>query len=126
MTPNSDVVAPNAGAGFGDDSENADDASLDEVKKLGMDELEPKAADEEVADSSLSLLVACAGGVAKENEFDFDELGSSGLVPNENVDTGPFETPKAAAGAGESSLGLVPLLKVGAEVVPDDENEKAL
>jgi len=119
---NNDVVAPNVEVGFEDDSENADD-----VKKLGMDELEPKAGDEDVAESSLPLVVAGAGGVAKENEVDFDAPGSSDLVPNENVDFGASEVRSAVVGA-DSSLGLALGLKVGTETMLDDDvgNEKVL
>jgi hypothetical protein len=119
LVPNNDVVVANAEVGFEDGSENADD----DAKKLGMAELEPKADDEE---SSLLLLVVGAGGAAKENEVDFDEPASSGLVLNENADFGASEVLKAVVGVGETSLGLAP--KVGTETVLDDdvENEKAL
>lgn len=124
VVPNNDVVVPNAEVGFEDESENADDASLDDAKKLGMAELEPK----DVAESSLPLLVAGADGVEKENGVDFDELGSSDLVPNGNADFGVSEVSKVAAVMEGSSLSLAPVLEVGDGIVLDDdvENEKAL
>lgn len=129
LVPNNGVVVPNAEVGFEDDSEeNMDDAGLEDPKKFGMPELEPKAGDENVVESSLPLMVAGAGAAAKENdEVNFDEPGSSDLVPNENVDFVDSDVPKVAVGVEESSIGLAPGLKNGAEAVLDDvENGRAL
>jgi hypothetical protein len=129
LVPNNGVVVPNAEVGFEDDSEeNMDDAGLEDPKKFGMPELEPKADDENDAESSLPLLVAGAGAVAKENdEVDFDEPGSSDLVPNENDDFADSDVPKVAVGVEESSIGLAPCLENGAETVLDDvENGRVL
>lgn len=126
LLPNNDVVVPNADVGFEDKSENVDDAGLDDAKKLGMFELEPKADDEDFVESSLSLLVAGAGGGAKENGFGPDEMESSDLVPNEKADFGASEVPKGDGDTAVSSLVLAPKLKVGAgvEFVLEDDVEK--
>lgn len=121
LLPNSEVVVPNADVGF--KSENVDDAALDDAKKFGMLGLEPNA-DEGGFESSLSLLGAGVADGANENGLGLDELGLSDLVPNEKADFGASEVPNEDVVAGVSSLVLALRLKVGVEVVLEDDVEK--
>lgn len=126
LLPNN-VVVPNADVGL--ESENVDDAALDDAKKLGMLELEPNA--DEAFESSLSLSLLGAGvgagaaGGANENELELEELESADLVPNEKADFGASEVPKGDGVAGLSSLVLAPKPKVGVELVLEVDVEKA-
>lgn len=126
LLPNN-VVVPNADVGL--ESENVDDAALDDAKKLGMLELEPNA--DEAFESSLSLSFLGAGvgagaaDGANENELGLEELESADLVPNEKADFGASEVPKGDGVAGLSSLVLAPKPKVVVELVLEVDVEKA-